>query len=75
MQPGEHVLTSPRSEAGVAESRCFEAFQLKQFAHLDGIDRRLEALEETMNSRFDELRDRLAALSHSALRLEDDSHS
>jgi hypothetical protein len=53
----------------------FEAFQHKLFSHLDGIDRRLEALEQTMNSRFDELLGKFEALSRCIPRLEDDPHS
>jgi hypothetical protein len=53
----------------------FEAFEHKLFAHLAGLDRRLEALEQTMNSRFDELVGKLNALSHRPLRLMDDPHS
>jgi hypothetical protein len=53
----------------------FEAFEHELFAHLAGIDRRLEVLEQTMNSRFDELVDKLDALSHRPLRLKDEPHS
>jgi hypothetical protein len=53
----------------------FEAFEHKVFAHLAGLDRRLEALEQTMNSRFDELVGKLDALAYRPLRLKDDAHS
>jgi len=52
-----------------------EAFQHKLFFRLGEIDRRLEALEQTMNSRFDELVGKLDALSRRPLRLKDDTHS
>lgn len=53
----------------------FEAFQHKLFSHLGGIDRRFDALEQAMNSRFDELCAQLGALSHGPRRVEDEPHS
>lgn len=50
----------------------FEAFQHKLFSHLGGIDRRFEAFEQAMNSRFVEMGGQIDALAHRLLRLEDE---
>src|ERR1700687_5988351 len=50
----------------------FEAFQVRLFSHLSGIDRRFETLEKKMDARFDEVAGQFAAVLHRMLWLEDE---
>jgi hypothetical protein len=49
---------------------AFEAFQVKLFSHLTGIDRRFETLEKKMDTRFDEVAAQMDALLHRQLRFD-----
>ena len=51
---------------------AFEAFQVKLFSHLTGIDRRFETLEQKMDTRFDEVAGQIDAVLHRVLPLEDE---
>ena len=51
---------------------AFEAFQIKLFSHLTGIDRRFETLEQKMDTRFDQVAGQIDAVLHRVLPLEDE---
>lgn len=51
---------------------AFEAFQVKLFSHLTGIDRRFETLEQKMDTRLDEVAGQIDAVLHRVLPLEDE---
>ena len=51
---------------------AFEAFQVKLFSHVTGVDRRFETLEQKMDTRFEGVAGQIDAVLHRVLPLEDE---